>query len=176
MMHRGAIFRWAIPILGGVLVLALWGAHSLRHGEEGSKEGASSKGGRSSHPSGASSATALAAPEGRERPPRGPTPPPGTSLRTNSPFDSPAASPTKVRIDQGIEESFMDLRVALAFHDRALGEKVYPMLIRKGDLALRCAQAFLLASKDPSDREVAERAMHLLTAPPTHGLLKHFQW
>jgi hypothetical protein len=70
----------------------------------------------------------------------------------------------------------MDLRVALAIHDRALGEKVYPILIRRGDVALRCAKAFLLASRDTPDREVAERAMHLLTAPPTHGLLKHFQW
>lgn len=75
-----------------------------------------------------------------------------------------------------VEESFQDLRVALTFHDRVLGERAYPLLRNSGGLGLQRAKAFLQDARDASDREVARRAVFLLSAPPTHGLLKHFEW
>jgi hypothetical protein len=70
----------------------------------------------------------------------------------------------------------VDLRIALTVHDRALGERAYPVLRSSGKLALERAKALLADAKDASERDVAERAVHLLSAPPTHGLLRHFIW
>jgi hypothetical protein len=62
MLPGGTILRWATPVLGGGLVLVLWGAHSLMYGDWSSDEVAASKGVGSSHLSGASSGTALVPP------------------------------------------------------------------------------------------------------------------
>jgi hypothetical protein len=64
----------------------------------------------------------------------------------------------------------------LATHDRKLGERVYPILLAQGDLALQCARTYLHETTDPAEREVAVRTIKLLTLPPTHGVRKHFEW
>jgi hypothetical protein len=107
-------------------------------------------------------------------------PPPREAIRSEA--ISPPAPVAKgdfaleVEARRTIEESFLDLRVALILHDKTLGEKVYPILRRRSDLAIQRAQECLRSAQDPFEREVATRALALLTAPPTHGLLRHFQW
>jgi hypothetical protein len=86
------------------------------------------------------------------------------------------SSAEEIEARRRIEESFLDLRVALILHDKALGEKAYPILRGRSDLAVERARVCLRNAQDSFEREVATKALALLTAPPTHGLLRHFQW
>ena len=90
---------------------------------------------------------------------------------------SPRANPPDgFEVRKLVEDALADCRRALALHERTLGERAYHTLVKNRSVALACARECLKEAKLLSDRDAAERAFALLSLPPTHGLLKHFQW
>jgi hypothetical protein len=168
MIPLRTIHRWGIPVAGILLILGVSGIQVSRQKEKTPRRAPDPKP-TSAHPEARPRGTGTALP---------PAP-----MAASVPLSAPApgslattASANERLSRERIDESFLDLRLALILHDRALGEKAYPILRRHGPLALERARSFLQDAKDPADRDVAERAVRLLSAPPTHGLLKHYVW
>jgi hypothetical protein len=108
--------------------------------------------------------------------PPGPAPAPRATLPEADVNVASAKPADGIAVRTLVENALIDCRRALTLHERVLGETAYKTLVHYRGTALACARASLKEATDPSDRDAMERALYLLSLPPTHGTLRHFVW
>ena len=170
-MSRWTWVKRSIVPMGAVLALvASWARHSSRGEVPEAATGSSRAISQGTHQPRALPSS-LTPPEAA---PAGPAPLAPVPLAAQE--SSSAKSLDRMKIRRLVEDNLVECRFALVHHDRGVGEKAYRNLLKHRDLAIACTGAFLKEAKDPSDRLAAEWTISLLSLPPTHGLLKHFEW